>query len=85
MIWALTIIIIGLIGLIAWEKYQGRKERAKLINALIGKNAQEIASLELADNTKIESKPVDTGLIYPQESGNITDEQFDKVIDETNG
>ena len=45
------------IGLIAWREYNYRKENAKLINALISKNAQEARDLNLADNTKIKYDP----------------------------
>jgi len=71
-----------LAGLLVWEKYQNRIERAKLINAVIGKNAQEIASLDLADKTDFKvqkSKPE----IVPLE--NMDDEDFDKLIKKQNG
>ena len=71
--------------MLGWEKYQNRLERAKLINAILGKNAQEIASMDLADKTKIDTKPEPLGTIYPQESENISDEDFNKVIEKQNG
>jgi len=47
-------IITLLVGFMAWREYNYRKENAKLINALISKNAQEARDLEIADKTKIE-------------------------------
>jgi uncharacterized membrane protein len=42
-------VILILSGLLGWEKRESRLERAKLINALMAKNAQEMANLDLAD------------------------------------
>ena len=80
--WILTIVIAVLVGLIAWQEWNNRKERAKLINAIIGKNAQEVASLDLADKTEISNKPPHVD-IMPLE--NMDEEDFDKVIKKQNG
>jgi len=83
MIWALLIMNVVLVSILAWEKYQNRLERQKYLNAIIGKNAQEVASLNLADNTKIESKPIKNEDITPIE--NMSDADFEKIIDKQNG
>ena len=49
-------VIIILFVFLAWHGHEGRIERAKLINALLSKNAQELANLEMADKTKIKVK-----------------------------
>ena len=48
-----VIIIVALLALLGWERYQGRLERAKMLNALTAKNNQEQVNLDMADKTKI--------------------------------
>jgi len=50
-------IVLIMAGLMAWREYNYRRENAKLINALISKNAGEARDLELADKTTIKIKP----------------------------
>jgi hypothetical protein len=83
MIWALLIMNVVLVAMLAWEKYQNRLERQKYLNAIIGKNAQEVASLNLADNTKIESRSKTKEDIMPIES--MSEADFEKMIDKQNG
>jgi len=77
MIWTLVLVIIALVALIGWQEYNNRKERAKLVNAIIGKNAQEVASLDLADKTEITSKTVKPDII-PME--NMSDDEWEKAL-----
>ena len=75
---ALTIVILALISYHGYYVREVNKERKKLINALVSKNAQEMTNHELADKTKIEPvtpKPPD---FIPSE--NLTEEQFDNMI-----
>lgn len=51
----LVIIIALLCGLLGWKEREGRLERNKLINAILAKNAIEMANLELADKTQIKT------------------------------
>lgn len=73
----LFLVIAALCGLLGYERYEGRKERAKLVNALMARNAQELANLELAGQTKIEVKPPQDDDDYT-EVGNLNDKDFDK-------
>jgi predicted negative regulator of RcsB-dependent stress response len=75
-------VIIALVILIGWQEWNNRKERAKLFNAILGKNVQEIASLDLADKTVIKAN-TDKPEITPFE--NMSDEDFGKVIEKQNG
>lgn len=77
------IVIIALCGLIGWQEWNNRKERAKMLNAIMGKNAQEIASLDLADKTDIKAKTAPKQEIVPMD--NLSDEDFGKIIKEQNG
>lgn len=78
-----VIVILALLALLGWEKYQGRLERAKYLNAILGKNAHEIASLNLSDKTKIiADTTTDEG---PTPEQNLSDEDFAKKIKEING
>lgn len=74
-----VITIIALLALLGWEKYQNRIERAKYLNAILGKNVHEIASLNLADKTKIVANETVTENQTPTES--LSDEDFMKQLD----
>lgn len=50
-------VIIALVCLIGWQEFNNRKERAKLINAIMSKNNQEFKDLELTDKTAIKVAP----------------------------
>jgi hypothetical protein len=50
-------IILGLVvltqfGLLAWQEYNNRKERAKFINALIAKTSEQFRDLELTEKVE---------------------------------
>ena len=54
-------VIVVLSVLLGWKEYNGRKEssdsrkeRAKMLNAIISKDVQDQINLDLADNTKTE-------------------------------
>jgi hypothetical protein len=71
--------ILGLIGLIAFQEYHNRKERAKLINAVLSKSNQEFKEMELADKTTIEIKPPKDSNLIPTD--NLNDEDwYDNVV-----
>ena len=71
--------VIGLLsGLLIWEKYEGRKERNKLVNALIAKNAQDMVNLDLADKTEIKAQVPDKPEFVPLDD--LTNEEFGKLI-----
>ena len=79
-----VIVIVSLLVLLGWEKYQNRIERAKYLNAILGKNAHEIASLNLSDSTKIIADETKTESQRPVES--LSDEEFTKQLErEENG
>ena len=52
-----VLVIIALVALLAWERYNDRKERAKLINMIYAKRFEEVRDLEMADKTEIKVKP----------------------------
>ena len=71
-------VIIILCGLLGWEKRENRLEHAKLINALLAKNAQEMVNLDLADKTQIKTQvPVKEDLV-PE--ADLDQEEWEKVI-----
>lgn len=78
----LMAIILILCGLLAWHEREARLERAKLINALISKNAQEMVNLDLADKTQIkaETPQLQKSDLIPIE--NLEQEVFEKAIKE---
>lgn len=73
--------IVALTGLLAWERYQNRKERGKLINAIMSKNAQELTNLEIADKTKIELKDSEQDEPDLIPFDRASDEVFNKLIE----
>jgi predicted negative regulator of RcsB-dependent stress response len=79
----IELVIVALIGLIGWQEWNNRKERAKLMNAIVGKNAQEIATLDLADKTDIKAKTENKPDIVPMD--NLSEDDFDKIIKKQNG
>lgn len=73
-------VIIALVVLLGFQEWQNRKERAKLINAVLSKNASEMASLEFVDKVKPEdTKPVIDPMVS---TADMSDEEFDKYIQE---
>jgi hypothetical protein len=76
----LIIVIIVLCGLLGWEKRENKLERSKFINAILAKNASELANLEFVDKIKPEDTkpPVDPLVSTAQ----MDDEEFDKHIQE---
>jgi hypothetical protein len=79
-----AVVIIALCGLIGWQEYQNRKEKQRLINIIISKNNQELRDIEIADQTqiKVKTEPKPSDLVPEQD---LTDQEFDKMIKETNG
>lgn len=72
-------VIVALVALLGWEKYQNRKERAKMLNAIISKDNQEMVNLELADKTEVKApnpQPQDDWM--PVEA--MEDEEYAKMI-----
>jgi len=69
---------------LGWTDYNNRKERKQLLNAIKAKDAQELATLDLAQNTKIEvDEPKEPDLV-PLEK--VDDDTFNKLIeDQLNG
>ena len=75
----LVIVIFGLLVLLGWREWNDRKERSKLINAIIAKNAIEAANLDLADKTEIKVKPDNQESPYVSME-NLSDEDFKKAV-----
>jgi hypothetical protein len=55
----LVVVIIALVLLMAFQEFHGRRERSKLINAILSKDAKEFQDMELADKTSIKVAPKD--------------------------
>ena len=47
-----ALIILALITMLMWEKWENRKERARFTNALIAKTPEQFRDLELTDKVK---------------------------------
>ena len=72
----LTIVIACLLAFIGWREREIRSERSKFINALMAKNASEMASLEFVYKvTPQDTTPSVDPLLSTAE---MTDEEFDQ-------
>lgn len=80
----LGLTIIALFGILVWEKYENKKERAKWMNALIAKTPEQYRDLELTEKVKpiIPQKPSEPEFIPESD---LTDEQFKDLLKEQNG
>ena len=77
-------VIVALVALIGWQEYQNRKERNKLINALMAKDAKELSDLEFVDRIIPEPKVERPPDLIPV--SDLSDDEFEKYIaKETNG
>lgn len=81
----LSILVLALTALLAWEKHQNRQERAKFINALVSKSANEMTNLEMADKTKIKVERGNNNEVKDERPNlvpldNLDDEAFLKAI-----
>ena len=74
----LAVVIVALIGYIAYERYEMRKERNKYINALLAKDAAQLRDLEFVDKLKIpKEEKVPNDLV---DTKDLTDKEFDEII-----
>lgn len=73
----LTIIILGLIGAFAFYVHESNKEKAKLVNALIAKEPQDLINMTLADQTTIKPEVSQPDIMPFDQLG---DEEFDQHI-----
>jgi len=75
----LGLTILALIGVILYEKHENKRERSKLINALLAKTPEQFRDLELADKVKPIETPKKAEPEFVAES-EITDKQFQEMI-----
>ena len=76
----LLLVIIALGALIGWDRYENRKERQKLIQAIMSKSAQDMVNFEMAE--KINITPPQP-LINPDDftaESELSDKEFNKHI-----
>jgi hypothetical protein len=76
----LLLVIISLVGLIAWMEWNNRKERKTLLNAVMTDNSTDYTNAEMMDKTKIViPQPTETDLVKPED---LTGEEFKNMIAE---
>lgn len=77
---ALTIVILALLGFIYYDKLQTLKERSKLINAIIAKDAKELQELDFSEKvepSQQKSVSVEDDLVSVSD---LSDKDFDKHV-----
>lgn len=77
---ALTIVILALLGFIYYDKLQTLKERSKLINAIIAKDAKELQELDFSEKvepSQQQSVSVEDDLVSVSD---LSDKDFDKHV-----
>ena len=75
----LGLIILVLLGVVVYERYENKKERSKLLNALISKTPEQFRDLELAEKVKPIEVPKKTEPEFIAES-ELTDEKFKELM-----
>ena len=75
----LGLIITALLVILAWEKNENKKERARFINALIARTPEQFRDLELTEKVKPIQPPVKTEAEFIPES-EVSDKQFEELI-----
>ena len=73
----LSVVIAFLLAFLGWREREIRAERSKFINALLAKNASEMASLEFVDKVKPQEAPQPDPLLS---TADMSDEEFDEYI-----
>lgn len=74
----LALIILALITMLMWEKWENRKERSRFTNALIAKTPEQFRDLELTDKVKPITPPVEKPDLVAE--SDLTDEEFIKSM-----
>jgi nitrogen fixation-related uncharacterized protein len=78
---ALAIVAVAQSGLLWYVLNSQKEERNKLINAVLAKNAEELANLDVIDKIKPQKKPKIDDAMIPVE--NLSDDDFKKYVLET--
>lgn len=80
---ALAVTCLGLIALLAWVDWNNRKERSKLINALVAKTPEQLRDLEFVDKVQPPKLSPQAQDIIPMES--LSDEDFSEMVGSQHG
>lgn len=75
---AFSAIVLAQVGLIWYVLNSQKEERAKMLNAIIAKDAQELATLELVDKEEPKKQPKTEEEMTPIE--NLSDDDFAKHV-----
>lgn len=79
-------VIVALVALLGWDRHENRKERSKMLNAILSKNTEDQVHMDMADKTKIvmedRKEQMEPDLV--QES-QLDDREFNKRIKEELG
>jgi len=78
---ALAIVALAQSGLLWYVLNSQKEERNKLINAVLAKNAEELANLDVIDKLKPQKKAKIDDAMIPVE--NLSDDDFKKYVLET--
>lgn len=74
-----ALIILTLLAMLMWEKWENKKERGRFINALIAKTPEQFRDLELTSKVKPITPPVQQPPDLVAES-DLSDEEFMKSM-----
>ena len=72
-------IIVGLMGLLVYEKYENKQERSKFINALLSKTPEQFRDLELTEKVKPIEAPQKAEPEFVAEQ-DMSDKEFQEMI-----
>lgn len=80
---ALVIVVIALVSLLAWVDWNNRKERSKLINALMSRTPEQLRDLEFVD--KVQPPKLDKSEPDLVPADQLSDEDFTEMVGLKNG
>lgn len=75
----LLLVICALAALLAYDRHESRRERTKLIQAVMSKNAQDLKDFELAEKVTI-TQNIEPQLPDMTAIEELSDEDFTKFI-----
>lgn len=80
---ALVLTVFALCALIAWLDWNNRKERSKLVNAIVAKTPEQLRDLEFVEKVQPANMKPTTPDLTPVEA--MSQVEFDTYLEEQNG
>lgn len=79
----LFLVIAALCGLLGYDRYEGRKERQKLIQVIMSRNAQDLKDFELTEKLQFDKNPLPSEIFNNEDLiavEQLSEKEFDKHV-----